>query len=111
MKFLIGLTLLLGSSLAIGDSFNCSGSGPCLDCPSTTVQCLIFGSVSGATQCETIADGYSITCKVTQGDTVIAETTRNCNCQGNGPDDPGEGEFCDPADPLWWVFCNPFPVI
>jgi len=104
------IILLIGSLLAWADSFNCSGSGPCTDCEDTHfVFCSLQGTAEGATSCQVYADGASIRCVVKQGTVIVAETTRQCSCDGSGGHGT-YGEYCDPFG-AWWVSCDPFPAL
>jgi hypothetical protein len=119
LKGLLCVLALCGvMGMAVDYPYDCSGSAPCDSaCTSDTVNCSLSGSYSQPTSCSTSATGTSINCKVRDGFTVVAETTSNCiGCgsggSGGGGSDPDEGgEFCDPIDPLWWVWCDPFPTI
>jgi hypothetical protein len=110
--FLFFCTLFIGV-WAIDYPYDCGGTAPCDSaCSSATVSCNLSASYHKPTSCRTDSTGTSITCTVLDGINTVAQTTSNCiGCSGGGPGDPGDGEFCDPVDPLWWVWCNPFPVL
>ena len=113
------VVLFVIAPLFVDTPYSCSGTALCpSSCTSTTVSCSLSGTIDGSWSCNTQAGSSSIKCEVknAQG-TVISETTSHCSgCSGGGGSgggsDPGAGgEFCDPIDPLWWIWCNPFPVI
>jgi hypothetical protein len=105
--------------LAVDTPYQCSGSAACAsDCQSSSVNCSLSGTINGNWSCHTASTQTSIACEVRDEEgNQIAYTIEHCsNCGGSGGGsggtDPGSGgEYCDPVDPLWWVWCNPFPVI
>ena len=111
MRKLIGFIALVAMSAALvnADPYNCSGSTQCAD--GCVASCSLSGSVEGATSCVTFATPDSISCKVKQGVTIIAQTETLCDCSGGGGGGSGgTGTTCDPTIPLYWLYCDPFAM-
>ena len=93
---------------AVDIPYSCTGSVVCDN--GCLVDCFVSGTIDGPTTCDTQADPNSgIICQVWQGNTLIAETETSCNCGGGGGSG-GTGDTCDVTQPLWWIFCNPWPM-
>ena len=109
-KILAFFTLTIVSVyIVVADPYSCNGSTTCTD-GGCTASCSLTGSYEGATSCWVTSDTDSVTCTVKQGQLVIATTTSNCNCGGGGSAGTGNPDVCDPTQPLYWVYCDPFAL-
>ena len=106
--FVCACFALAFSLLAVDIPYSCEGSVVCDS--GCIASCSISGTADGATRCVTIGDGsVGITCEVWQGEVLLSVTDTSCNCGGSGGSG-GTGGVCDPTIPLWWIFCDPFPM-
>ncbi len=100
--FIFSLGLL---AIAADVPYSCTGVNSCSsDCTSTTIDCILEGSVSGPTSCKTTATANSIKCEVYQGTNLIAETETDCiGCNGSGSGGTGGGPDPQYCSLNWWL--------
>jgi len=100
--FLVTSIFLISPTLSAAPSATCVGTESCgegvwvsceLPVPSLG-RCKIFHLPNGI-RCETY----------TRHDVLLDTEEKLCD------DGTGAGAWCDPADPLYWVYCDPFALI
>jgi len=100
MKFnLLWVALFFAGNLTVTANFDCEGTISCED--DNFISCSL----------ETPDDGR---CDIEYGETFVKCITKDAEGHvlkteiKKCPTESGSGGICDPSDPLWWVFCDPF---